>query len=107
MLAISSELAANETASARNGIERASENSTPPTGGPRKCSPAVWAAARRPLARSSRAGSREPIAGTIDMAAGLNSVPPMPSRNPAAPSKGMLAQPARMAPARAATTRLR
>ncbi|HZD67818.1 MAG TPA: hypothetical protein VFA45_02535 [Actinomycetes bacterium] len=106
-MAISAALTANETASARNGAARASENSRPPRGGPAKWSPTVWAAAIWLLARSSRTGSRETIDGTIDWAAGVNSVPPVASRNPATPSGGMLTQPPVTATASAPTTRPR
>jgi hypothetical protein len=43
MVAIRVELAAKETASARNGTEAARANSAPPAGGPAKFWLTVWA----------------------------------------------------------------
>ena len=55
----------------------------------------------------TRACSRETMLGMIDMLAGMKSVLPVASRNPAAPRRGMLDHPTRIAAVRAMRIRLR
>ena len=104
MVAISAELAPKETASTASGIHAATENRNPPAGGPTSWLATIWVPCRRPLARSSRAGSRDTSAGTIDCWAVSTSVWPVPSRKPTATSSAMLARSRSTATARPPTT---
>jgi hypothetical protein len=92
MEATRAEPAANETASTANGTQPATENRNPPMGGPASSWVTDLGAARRPLDRSSRRGSRETSAGRIDRAPVSTSVCPVPSRNPTAASSAMPAR---------------
>ena len=100
-------LAPKETASARNGSQGARAKAALPAGGPTSCWPTVREATSWPLARARRRGSRPATATTMAWAAFSNRVWPVPTRNPARASSGMLAQPASTAAVRAPTTSAR
>ena len=104
MEATRAEPAANETASTANGVQADSENRNPPTGGPASSWVTTWVPTRRPLARSSRSGSRETSAGRIECDPVSTRVWPVPSRNPTIPSSTMLASPASTTTASPPTT---
>jgi hypothetical protein len=96
--------AANETASAANGTQAATENRNPPVGGPASSCVTTRVPTSRPLAHSSRRPSRETSAGRIDCAPVSTSVCPAPRRNPTAASSGILASPSSTAAASPPTT---
>ncbi len=78
------ELAAKDTALARNGIQLATANMMPPREDPTNSRPTVLDACRRLLARCSCAGRRSTTIGSIDCAAVTAMVSPVPSTTLAA-----------------------